>query len=148
MGLVIGPDPGAALASHRRIGHKAQWGWRSQDGSTSYGAIAAMCLAMMRLCGTPAVFWAMPSASLSGTAAAAAFAFNSVSQIGGFVCPFYVGWIKDAIGSFQPALYLLVAWSLVSALAAAAASGRCIRARSPRPTPPCGVSALRAIRTR
>lgn len=107
----------------------------------SYGAIAAMSLAMIGLYGTRAVFWSMPSAFLSGTAAAAAFAFiNSVSQIGGYVGPFFVGWIKDATGSFQPALYFLAAWSLVSALAAlfarSAASGRAEPVPAPAPSPP------------
>lgn len=95
----------------------------------SYGAVAAMSIAMIGLFGTRAVFWAMPSAFLSGAAAAAAFAFiNSLSQIGGYAGPFIVGWIKTETGSFQTALYFLGACSLVSALVALfatqAASGR------------------------
>jgi len=95
----------------------------------SYGAVAAMSVAMIGLFGTRAVFWAMPSAFLSGAAAAAAFAFiNSLSQIGGYAGPFIVGWIKTETDSFQTALYFLGACSLVSALVALlakdAASGR------------------------
>lgn len=111
----------------------------------SYGAIAAMCVAMIGLYGTRAVFWAMPSAFLTGTAAAAAFAFiNSISQIGGYVGPFVVGWIKDGTGSFEPALYFLAACSLLSAiiavLAPRAAGGRAelatsAAARAEPPTP-------------
>ncbi|MEW6640672.1 MAG: MFS transporter [Pseudomonadota bacterium] len=95
----------------------------------SYGAVAAMSVAMIGLFGTRAVFWAMPSAFLTGAAAAAAFAFiNSLSQIGGYAGPFVVGWIKTETNSFETALYFLGACSLLSALVAAfavqAASGR------------------------
>jgi ACS family tartrate transporter-like MFS transporter len=95
----------------------------------SYWSVAAMSIAMVGLYGTRAVFWAMPSAFLTGATAAAAFAFiNSLSQIGGYVGPFIVGWIKTETNSFEAALYFLGACSLVSALVAwfatQAASGR------------------------
>ncbi|HWK44330.1 MAG TPA: MFS transporter [Stellaceae bacterium] len=95
----------------------------------SYWAVVAMSVSMIGLFGTRAVFWAMPAAFLTGTSAAAAFAFiNSVSQIGGYVGPFVVGWIKDGTGSFESALYFLAACSLLSAVVAVfarrAASGR------------------------
>jgi MFS transporter, ACS family, tartrate transporter len=95
----------------------------------SYWSVAAMSIAMVGLYGTRAVFWAMPSAFLTGAAAAAAFAFiNSLSQIGGYVGPFIVGWIKTETNSFEAALYFLGACSLASALVALfavqAASGR------------------------
>jgi ACS family tartrate transporter-like MFS transporter len=100
----------------------------------SYWAIVAMSVAMIGLFGTRAVFWSMPSAFLTGTSAAAAFAFiNSISQIGGYVGPFFVGWIKESTGSFENALYFLAGWSLLSALVAIfarnAASGSAVVAQ-------------------
>jgi ACS family tartrate transporter-like MFS transporter len=92
----------------------------------SYWSVAAMSVAMIGLYGTRAVFWAMPSAFLTGATAAAAFAFiNSLSQIGGYVGPFVVGWIKTETNSFEAALYFLGACSLVSALVALSATRAC-----------------------
>lgn len=100
---------------------------------TSYWSVAAMCLAMIGLYGTRAVFWAMPSAFLTGTSAAAAFAFiNSISQIGGYVGPFAVGWIKEDTGSFETALYFLAGCSLLSAIVAIVASGAASGSVRPR----------------
>lgn len=95
----------------------------------NYWSVAAMSIAMVGLYGTRAVFWAMPSAFLTGATAAAAFAFiNSLSQIGGYVGPFIVGWIKTETNSFEAALYFLGVCSLASAVVALfakqAASGR------------------------
>lgn len=95
----------------------------------SYWSVAAMSIAMVGLYGTRAVFWAMPAAFLTGASAAAAFAFiNSLSQIGGYLGPFIVGWIKSETNSFDVALYVMGAFSLMSALVALfaveAASGR------------------------
>jgi ACS family tartrate transporter-like MFS transporter len=95
----------------------------------SYWSVVAMSVAMIGLYGTRAVFWAMPSAFLTGASAAAAFAFiNSLSQIGGYVGPYLVGWVKNETGSFESALSFLGAFSLLSALVALfavqAASGR------------------------
>jgi MFS transporter, ACS family, tartrate transporter len=92
-------------------------------------SVVAMSVAMVGLYGTRAVFWAMPAAFLTGASAAAAFAFiNSLSQIGGYVGPFIVGWIKSETNSFDIALYFLGGCSLLSALvgivAIEAAGGR------------------------
>ena len=48
-------------------------------------------------------------AGLLGSAAAAAglALINSMGQIAGFLSPFLVGWIKDATGSTDMALYIL-----------------------------------------
>ena len=41
-------------------------------------------------------FWALPTAVLSGTAAAAGIAWiNSVGNLGGFASPYLIGWIRD-----------------------------------------------------
>jgi ACS family tartrate transporter-like MFS transporter len=59
----------------------------------------------------------MPSMFLTGTAAAAGIALiNSVGNLGGYVGPFIVGWIKNSTGSFQYALYFLAACAALSAV--------------------------------
>jgi D-galactonate transporter len=64
------------------------------------------------------VFWAMPTAFLSGTAAAAGVAYiNSIANISGFVGPFIMGYIKDATGSFDGGLLVIAAVSLMSGIA-------------------------------
>jgi MFS family permease len=64
------------------------------------------------------VFWAMPTAFLSGTAAAAGVAYiNSIANISGFVGPFVMGFIKDLTGSFDGGLLVIAAVSLISGIA-------------------------------
>jgi ACS family tartrate transporter-like MFS transporter len=64
------------------------------------------------------VFWAMPTAFLSGTAAAAGVAYiNSIANISGFVGPFIMGFIKDLTGSFDGGLLVIAAVSLISGIA-------------------------------
>ena len=58
----------------------------------------------------------MPSLFLTGAAAAVGMALiNSIGNLGGYVGPFIVGWIKDSTGSFEMALYFLAACALLSA---------------------------------
>jgi len=53
-------------------------------------------------------FWPLPSQFLTGTAAAGGIAFiNAVGNIGGFVGPYGVGWLKDATNSFAGGLYFM-----------------------------------------
>jgi ACS family tartrate transporter-like MFS transporter len=40
---------------------------------------------------------------------------NSIGNLGGYVGPFIVGWIKDSTKSFEMALYFLAACALLSA---------------------------------
>ena len=83
----------------------------------SYWAIAAMCVVAMGIYGSRPTFWPMPSMFLTGAAAASGIALiNSIGNLGGYVGPFIVGWIKDATGSFQAALYFLAACSALSAV--------------------------------
>jgi MFS transporter, ACS family, tartrate transporter len=59
------------------------------------------------------VFWTLPAARLKGPAAAANLALiNAVGNLGGFVGPFLIGWIKSATGSFTYGL-LAVAGGLL-----------------------------------
>ena len=59
------------------------------------------------------VFWAIPPLLLAGTAAAAGIAMiNAIGNLGGFVGPWVVGWIKDATGGYAGG-FLALAASLV-----------------------------------
>ena len=73
-----------------------------------YLAMAALVLAFVGLKSTLGPFWALGTASLSGTAAAGGIALiNSVGNLGGFVGPYAVGVIKDQTGSHLAALMAL-----------------------------------------
>ncbi len=66
------------------------------------------------------VFWAVPSAMLSGAAAAAGLAaINALSNIGSFFGPYMVGWVKNSTGNYALGIMLLGCGPLVSAVVAA-----------------------------
>ena len=53
-------------------------------------------------------FWGLPTAFLSGTAAAGGIAMiNSIGNLGGFAGPFIMGWFKDQTGSYSLGLRVL-----------------------------------------
>jgi ACS family tartrate transporter-like MFS transporter len=66
------------------------------------------------------VFWAVPSAMLTGPAAAAGLALiNAIANLGSFAGPYFVGWIKDHTGSFSLGIVGLGAGPLLAAMVAA-----------------------------
>lgn len=73
-------------------------------------AILGLTIATMgALTGLP-MFWPVPTAMLSAGAAAGGLALiNSMGQMAGFLSPYLVGFVKDATGSTDAALYLLAA---------------------------------------
>ena len=73
-------------------------------------AILGLTIATMgALTGLP-MFWPVPTAMLSAGAAAGGLALiNSMGQMAGFLSPYLVGWVKDATGSTDVALYVLAA---------------------------------------
>ena len=78
-----------------------------------------MSFAAVGIYGAKPAFWPLPSAYLTGSAAAGGIALvNSIGNLGGFVGPYAVGWIKDATGSFEMGLYFLAACALASAVLA------------------------------
>jgi len=85
----------------------------------SYWALLGMSAATVGIYGSRAAFWPMPSIFLTGTAAAGAIAMiNATGNLGGYLGPFVVGWIKDSTNSFEAGLYFLAACSLMSAIIA------------------------------
>jgi len=61
-------------------------------------------------------FWALPTAMLSESAAAASIGLiNSVGGLGGFVGPYFVGYLRTLTGSFSFSLIFLIAALFLSA---------------------------------
>ncbi|MFJ3057525.1 MFS transporter [Herbaspirillum sp. NPDC087042] len=80
-------------------------------------ALVAMCVATIGIYGAKPAFWSMPSDYLSGTAAAAGIALvNSVGNLGGFVGPYIVGWLKQTSSSYEPGLYFLAGSAALAGL--------------------------------
>ena len=71
-------------------------------------SLAALALAFAGVKSMVGPFWALGTASLSGAAAAAGIAWiNSVGNLGGFVGPTVVGFIKQKTGSYAGAVSVL-----------------------------------------
>ena len=65
------------------------------------------------------VFWTLPTAFLSGAAAAGGIAIiNSIGNLAGFVGPYVMGSIKDATGSFTIGLLAIAGLVLLAMLVA------------------------------
>jgi ACS family tartrate transporter-like MFS transporter len=80
-------------------------------------SIVALALAAVGILGSKGPFWPLPAAYLSGTAMAGGIAFiNSVGNLGGFVGPYAVGWIRDSTGSFKGGLYALAGLGVIAAI--------------------------------
>jgi nitrate/nitrite transporter NarK len=55
-----------------------------------------------------ATSWTLPTAFLTGTAAAGGLALiNSIGNLGGFFGPYFMGWVKTATGDYSVALLLI-----------------------------------------
>ena len=87
-------------------------------GISGAGGLTALTFAAIGIMCTLSLFWSLPTAILSGTAAAAGIAWiNSVGNLAGYVSPSVVGAIRDRTHSMTAALLVLSASALVSALA-------------------------------
>lgn len=63
------------------------------------------------------LFWSLPTAFLSGTAAAAGIAaINSVGNLAGFASPYLIGFLKDSTGSTAIGMYVLAGALVVGAV--------------------------------
>ena len=88
-------------------------------GSTLTGnptlTIIAFTIGACGVFGSLPVFWTLPTAVLSGTAAAAGIAvINSIGNLAGFAGPYAMGWVKDATGSFTGGLLLIAALAVAA----------------------------------
>jgi ACS family tartrate transporter-like MFS transporter len=85
------------------------------------GSVVAVLLALsfvnIGISAAKPPLWSMPTMFLSGSAAAAGIAtINSIGNLGGFVGPAMIGWIKDLTGSFLGGLYFVGALLVLSAV--------------------------------
>lgn len=80
-------------------------------------ALTTLSIAAFGIWGTLGPFWAIPTAMLRGTAAAGGIALvNSIGNVGGFVGPYLMGWIREATGGFTAGLLTLAAILILGAV--------------------------------
>jgi ACS family tartrate transporter-like MFS transporter len=85
--------------------------------STALGVVLALVIVNVGISAAKAPLWAMPSTFLSGAGAAAGIAMiNSIGNLGGFVGPFAIGWLKSVTGGYAAGLYVVAASLAVSAI--------------------------------
>lgn len=85
--------------------------------TTVFAVLVALTLVNIGISASKPPLWSMPTLFLSGPAAAAGIAtINSIGNLGGFVGPSMIGWIKDMTGSFTGGLYFVAALLVISAI--------------------------------
>lgn len=85
-------------------------GWLVAVGYSHNVLIATIALSVVTSCVVVTIsqFWCLPTAILSGAAAASGIAVvNSVGNLSGFLGPFFIGWITDKTHSTDIGLYML-----------------------------------------
>ena len=84
--------------------------------NTALLIVLALVVVNVGISAAKAPLWAMPSMFLSGAGAAAGIAMiNSVGNLGGFVGPFAIGWLKNVTGGYAAGLYVVGATLALSA---------------------------------
>jgi MFS transporter, ACS family, tartrate transporter len=79
--------------------------------------MAALIVAAMAGFAAFGLFWTLPAAFLTGSAAAGGLALiNSIGSLAGFGGPYLIGWIKEATGSTVVGLLFLALLPLLAAL--------------------------------
>ena len=82
-------------------------------------AFIALCVAATGIWSTLGPFWSLPTAFLSGTAAAGGIALvNSVGNVGGFVGPTIVGFLRERTQRFESGLLVLAVTLVVAGVLA------------------------------
>jgi ACS family tartrate transporter-like MFS transporter len=80
-------------------------------------SLAAMTLSAIGIYAALPVFWALPTAELSGPAAAGGIALiNSIGNLSGYVGPVIFGRLRDATGSYTAGLASLAAFMVAASL--------------------------------
>jgi MFS transporter, ACS family, tartrate transporter len=81
----------------------------------------ALSVALIGIYAAIATCWTLPTAFLTGTAAAGGLALiNSIGNLGGFVGPYFVGWIKNTTEGYALALLIIGIGLAISGLIALA----------------------------
>ena len=82
-----------------------------------YMALFLVCLSAIGIYGAMGVWWTIPTSFLSGSAAAGSVALiNSCGNLGGWVGPYMMGWLKTETGSFHTGYFLMALFMLIAAL--------------------------------
>jgi MFS transporter, ACS family, tartrate transporter len=81
--------------------------------------IICLSIATMGIIAGYTVFWVVPGTFLTGVAAAGGIALvNSMGNLGGFIAPSVIGWLKQETGSFSDALLVLAGGMAVAGVIA------------------------------
>src|SRR5690606_16315010 len=84
-------------------------------------AIAGVSVALIGMSGARPAIFCIPPRFLSGAAAAGGIALiNSFGNLGGFLGPYVIGWLRDTTGSFTAGLYFLAGSMALSGVLAVA----------------------------
>ncbi len=87
-----------------------------QAGAHTALAVVCLSIAAIGILSAAPLFWGLPTAFLGGAAAAAGIAtINSIGNLGGFVSPYVVGWLRDATSSSATGMYVIVVVLLLGA---------------------------------
>lgn len=98
--------------------------------------MAALTVASFGVFGALPVFWTLPTAFLSGPAAAAGIAIiNALGNLAGFAGPFVMGRIKDETGSYFGGLLAIAATALVAMVVVLSLRHDDALERAPQPMP-------------
>ena len=80
-------------------------------------ALCALTLAAAGILAAFPVFWSIPAAFLTGTAAAGGIALiNSIGNLAGFVAPYLIGSLKTSTGSVASGLYFVAGLELAATI--------------------------------
>ncbi|WP_315833801.1 MFS transporter [Bradyrhizobium prioriisuperbiae] len=91
-------------------------------------SIAFLVVAALGIYSALPLFWTLPTAFLSGTGMAAGLALiNSISNLGGYVGPQLMGYIKDQTASFAPAFGFIALVLLSTAIIVLAIDPEAVR---------------------
>jgi ACS family tartrate transporter-like MFS transporter len=87
------------------------------NSAAALGVIVALTIVNIGVNAAKAPVWAMPSMFLTGASAAAGIALiNSMGNLGGFIGPVLIGWLKDRWGSYAGGLYAVGGMLALSAV--------------------------------
>ncbi len=101
--------------------------------------VIALSVAAAGIWSAVPVFWSLPTAFLTGTAAAGAIALiNSFGNLAGFAAPYAIGRVREATGSYSLSLLLIAASLTCSVVIVLSLRGRLFNpsAESPQDSRP------------
>jgi len=85
--------------------------------ATPVFALIALSVAAIGIHAALPIFWALPTSIASGRAAAGAIALiNALGNLSGFVGPYMIGWLREATGTFDAALFCLSGFLALAAV--------------------------------